>query len=119
MKSKCSPRASAMNLVCLRIEDEGEDDTHAERCVNPDGKGLGNTDGVRVESSGSESHYRLESQAVRFPGSRQNLGEGRGSGHVLESGMESGRELVPTTSLGLNFQVTQWSESIKRARLLP
>ena len=106
-----------MKLVCLRIEDEGEDDTRAERSVNPYGKGLGNTDGTRVESSGSERHYRLESQAVRFSGSGQNLGEGRGSGHFLEPGMELGRDLVPTTGLGLNSRVNQCPESIKRARL--
>ena len=105
--SKCSPRDSALNLVCRRIEVEGEDDTRAERSGNPDGKGLGNTDGTRVESSGSERHYRLESQAVRFSGSGQNLGEGRGSDHVLEPSTESGRDLVPTTGLGLNSRVNE------------
>ena len=116
-KSKCSPRASALKLVCLRIEDEGEDDTRAERSVNPYGKGLGNTDGTRVESLGSERHYRLESQALRFSGSGQNLGEGRGSGHFLEPGMELGWDLVLTTGLGLNSRVNQCPEFIKQARL--
>ena len=102
--------------MCLRVEDEGEDDTRAERNVNLDGKGLGNTDGTRAEFSGRERHYRLESQAVKLPGSGQILGVVQGSGPVLDPGMELSRALPPP-GLGLDFRAALCSDSTKRARL--
>ena len=46
--------------MSLRVEDEGEDVTRAERSVNLDGEGLGNTDGTRVDSLVRERHYCLK-----------------------------------------------------------
>ena len=59
-KSNCLSRVSELKLVSLRVEDEGEDVTRAERSVNLDGEGLGNTDGTRVDSLVRERHYCLK-----------------------------------------------------------
>ena len=116
-KSKCPPRASGLKLACARVEDEGEDDIRAERSVKSDGKGLGNIYGTRAESSGREHRYCLESHAVKSCGSGQIFGEGRGSGIVLDPGLDSGRVLNSIPDLGLNSRATQCPDSIKRASL--
>ena len=116
-KSNCSSRGSDLDLASLRVEDEGEDDTRVDRSVNSDGKGLGNTDGTRAESSGSERQYRLETQAVMLSGSGQFLKAGRGSGPGMDMGMELGRALVSSPSLGLDYRAALCPDSTKRARL--
>ena len=116
-KSKCSPRDSRLKIACLMIEDEGEDDLHAERSVILAGKGLGNIDGTRAVSWGREHRHRLDSQAEKLFGSSQILSEGQGSGHVLDPGMDLCRVLGSSPGLGLNSQATLCSDSIKRARL--
>ena len=113
-KSKSSSRDSGMKLACLRVEDEGEDDTRAERSVNLDGKGRGNIDGTRVASLGRELMHRPDSQAVQISGSGQIFGEGQGSGHDLGPGLGSCRALVSFPVLGQNSRATQ---SSKRAQL--
>ena len=59
--SKCSHRDSRLKIVCLRVEEEGEDDSRAERSVFSVGKGLGKIDGTRPASSGREHCHRLDS----------------------------------------------------------
>ena len=114
-KFKQSSRDPGLKIVCLRVEEEGEDDKHAGRSVDSHGKGLGNIDGTRAASSGKEHLYRQEEQAVKLPGSGQTLGEGRGSGQVLEPGLDTCRVHGSSSGLGHNSRATQSPVSIKRA----
>ena len=119
-KSKRSSRDTGLKIACLRVEEEGEDDKRAGRSVDLHGKGRGNIDGTRAASSGREHLYRLEaqvSQAVKLPGSGQTPGEGRGSGQVLEPGLDTCRVLGSSSGMGQNSRATQSPVSIKRASL--
>ena len=116
-KSKRSSRDPGLKIACLRVEEEGEDDKRAGRSVDLHGKGLGNIDGTRAASSGREHLYRLEAQAVKLLGSGQTLREGRGSGQVLEPGLDTCRVLGSSSGLGQNSRATQIPVSIKRASL--
>ena len=114
-KSKSSSRDSELKLTWVRVEDEGEDDIRAERSVNSVGEGRGNIDGTRAVSSGRERPHRHDSQAVKLLGSGQILGEGRGSGHILISGLGSRRVLGSTSDLGQNSRATQCPDYFKLA----
>ena len=114
-KSKSSSRDSGLKLTWVRVEDEGEDDTRAERSVNSDGEGRGNIDGTRAASSSRERPHRHDSQAVKLLGSGEILGEGRGSGQILIPGLGSRRVLGSTSDLGQNSRATQCPDYFKWA----
>ena len=76
-KSKSSSKDLGMKPACLRVEEEGKDDTRAERSVISDGKGRGNIDGTRAATLGRELMNRPDPETVKLPGSGQIFGEGR------------------------------------------
>ena len=114
-KIKQSPRDPGLKKVCLRVEEEGEDDKRAGRSVDSNGKGLGNIDGTRVVPSGREHLHRQEEMAVQSPESGQTLGEGRGSDQGLEPDLDASRAHDSSTGMGQNSRASQSLVSIKRA----
>ena len=114
-KPKSSSRESGMKLAWLRAEEEGEVGIRAERSVISAGEGWGNIEGIRDVSSGMEQSYRHDAQPVKLPGSDQSLGEGRGPGQFLISGMGPSRVFGSTSDMGQNPRATQCPDSFKRA----
>ena len=122
--SKCSHRDSRLKIACLRVEEEGEDDSGVERSVFSVGKGLGKIDGTRPASSGREHCHRLDSQAGKLSEQGQIFREGQGSGHVLDQGLghvmdlspDSCRVLGPSPGMGQISRATLRSEYINQVR---
>ena len=105
-KNKCSTRIPELKPEGFRFEDEGEDNTHAGRCVKSGGVGLESTNGTWSDSSGRERHYQLESLEEKQPRSELSLGAARRSDPDWDSGRELG---LPQPSPGLDLGI--WAVS--------
>ena len=114
-KFKQSSRDPGLKKVCLRVEEEGEEDKRSGRSVDSNGKGLGNIDGIRAAPSGREHLHSLEEKAVQSPVSGHSLGEGRGSDRGLEPNLDKCRAHGSSSGMGQNSRESQSLVSIKRA----
>ena len=113
-KTNSSSRFSEMISVGLRFEAKGEDDTRARRSVRSEGNGMGNADGTRSVSLGSERHYLFESQEEKQPGSGKILGAVRESGPDVDSSRELGRPIGRPPGLGLDYRAALCPDSTNR-----